>query len=70
MECKMKKLNLKIKGMHCSSCSKLLEGELEDNGVSSKIDSVSGKALINFDEKKISETKIKSIIKQLGYKIL
>lgn len=63
------KKTLKISGMHCTSCSKLVESELEDNGVSSKVDFASGKAIIDFDEKKISEDKIKSLIKGLGYNL-
>ena len=65
----VKKITLIIKGMHCISCSKVVEGELEDNGVSSKIDFKSGKAIIDFDEKTISEDKIKNLIKNLGYEI-
>ena len=65
----MKSIILKIEGMHCASCSKLVEGELEDNGVFSKVDAASGKATIEFDEKKISEDKIKQLIRGLGYKI-
>jgi Cu+-exporting ATPase len=62
----MKKI-FKISGMHCASCSKLIEGELEDNGVSSKVYSPSGKATIEFNPERISEDKIKSLIKNLGY---
>ena len=67
-EDKMKKI-FTIKGMHCESCSKLIESELEDNGIFSKIDFKSGKAVINFDEKKISEDRIKSLIKNLSYNL-
>lgn len=63
------KITLKISGMHCTSCSKLVESELEDNRISSKVDFASGKAIIDFDPKKISEDKIKSLIKNLGYKV-
>ncbi len=62
----MKKLNLNIKGMHCSSCSKLIEGELQDKGIKAQVQE-SGKALIEFDEKKITEQQIKDTIKELGY---
>ena len=65
----MKKITLKILGMHCASCSKLVEGELEDNGVSSKIDYASGKAAIHFNPKNMSEDKIKDLIKNLGYNV-
>lgn len=62
----MKKINLTIKGMHCSSCAKLIELELQDKVNAVKIEE-SGKSLIEFDEKKISEQQIKDIIRELGY---
>lgn len=63
----MKKINLIIKGMHCSSCSKLIQSELEDKGTKAQVQDT-GKAIIEFDEKKISEQQIKDIITELGYK--
>ena len=62
----MKKI-IQITGMHCKSCSMLIKSELEDLGVKSEINSESGKAVIEFDESKITLEKIKEIIKQLGY---
>lgn len=52
--------------MHCSSCSKLIESELQDKGVKAQVQE-SGKAIIEFDEKKISEQQIKNVITELGY---
>ena len=60
------KTNLNIKGMHCKSCAKLIESEFQDKVKSIKVEE-SGKATIDFDEKKISLQKIKEIIKELGY---
>ena len=66
----MAKINLKIKGMHCKSCSMLIADALEDIGVkSSKIDADSGEARIEFDEKTVTAEKIKQAIKAEGYKI-
>ncbi len=62
----MKKLNLNIKGMHCSSCSKLIQSELQDKGIKAQVQDT-GKAIIEFDERKVSEQQIKDIIKELGY---
>jgi len=62
----MKKLNLTIKGMHCKSCAKLIESELQDKVKTIQVQE-SGKALVEFDETKITENQIKSIIKELGY---
>ena len=49
--------------MHCGSCAKMIEMELEE-----KVDSISGKAEIDFDDDKISESEIKDIILKMGYK--
>ncbi len=57
------KLKLNIQGMHCGSCAKMIEMELEE-----KVDSISGKAEIDFDDDKISESEIKDIILKMGYK--
>ncbi|MBU0460349.1 MAG: cation transporter [Nanoarchaeota archaeon] len=66
----MAEINLKIKGMHCNSCAMLIADALEDLGVKkSKIDAKSGKAVIEFDEKKITAEKIKQAIKKEGYKV-
>jgi copper chaperone CopZ len=58
-----------IKGMHCNSCAMMIENELEDRGIKSKIDFANEKAEVEFDEKKISEKEIKKIIEKLGYNI-
>ena len=55
--------------MHCPSCSKIIEMELEGKVNSSNIDPKSGKAIIDFDDKKISEKKIIEIITKAGYKV-
>ena len=55
--------------MHCESCSKIIEMELEGKVESTNIDSKSGKAEINFDPKKISERQIVEIINKAGYKV-
>ncbi|MBI5530033.1 MAG: heavy-metal-associated domain-containing protein [Candidatus Doudnabacteria bacterium] len=60
---------LKINGMHCSSCSMNIDGELEDTDGVIKADTSYAKAQISveFDESKISLEKIKGIIKTVGY---
>jgi len=47
----------------------MIENELEDRGIKSKIDFANEKAEVEFDEKKISEKEIKKIIEKLGYNI-
>ncbi len=64
-----KKIKLNIQGMHCGSCAKMIEMELEEKVNKIKVDSISGKAEIDFDDDKISESEIKDIILKMGYKI-
>lgn len=66
----MKKIKLKIEGMHCGSCVMNIEGELEDAvGVKkSKVNFAAQTAEVEFDEGKINIEKIQEIIKSLGYK--
>ena len=62
------KTTLNIKGMHCGSCSKIIEMELSDKVKSISVNHETEKATIDFDDKKISLQQIKDIIKQAGYK--
>lgn len=66
----MKKILLKIEGMHCGSCVMNIEGELEDTeGIQkSKVNFASQTAEVEFDEEKIQLEEIKKIIHALGYK--
>ena len=63
------KIFLRIKGMHCESCEKLIKSELEEDVKKIKIDIKSGKAEFEFDESKTGEKEIKEKIRNLGYKI-
>lgn len=64
----MKKI-IKVEGMHCVSCAKIIEMEFEDKANSISVDADKGSVEIDFDEKNISEKQIKEIISKLGYKI-
>ena len=64
----MKKI-FKIGGMHCESCAKIIEMELNDFVNSIKVNVSKGMAEIDFDERNISEGKIKEIISKAGYSI-
>lgn len=55
--------------MHCKSCSMLIKSELEDLGVKAEINHETGKAIIEFDEKKTSLDKIKAAISKAGYSV-
>jgi copper chaperone CopZ len=60
-----------VKGMHCKSCEMLIEDSLEEqDGVNSvQASHAKGFVSVDFDESKISEEKIKSVIKAEGYEV-
>lgn len=67
----MKRLELKVKGMHCSSCEMLLKDSLEDAGAKAlEISHKKGMAVVEYDEGKLDEPAIKSIIRKEGYKVV
>ncbi len=64
----MKKI-LKVKGMHCNSCSILIENELKKNVNKVSANFSSGEVTIDYDSGKISEKQICKKIESLGYSI-
>ncbi len=64
-------LILKIDGMHCSSCSMNIDGDLEDlDGVMSATTSYKKQeSKIEYDDSKVDEGQIKKVIENLGYKV-
>jgi len=66
----MNQIKLKIEGMHCSSCEKIIGLELEDlSGVSDiKIDSKNGTGSITLNDDSTSEEQIIKTIEAAGYK--
>ncbi len=63
----IKKQTLKLKGMHCTSCAKLIEAALAEERITAKVDFASNKVDIKYDERKISIEQIIKIIKEEGY---
>ena len=65
----VKKVILKISGMHCTSCALDIDGMLEDtNGIlSSNTNYAKSQTEVEFDKDKVSESKIAEIIKKVGY---
>ncbi len=65
------KLELKISGMHCTSCGLNIDGELEDlEGVISSQTSYAGsKVKVEFDPEKIDRKKIVETISSLDYTV-
>lgn len=64
-----KKVLFKITGMHCTSCSMNIDGELEDtDGVTSASTSYAKQQTsVEFDESKLKLDDITLIIKKAGY---
>ncbi|MDO8442820.1 MAG: heavy metal translocating P-type ATPase [bacterium] len=66
----MEKIILEISGMHCASCSAIIENALkEEEGIkSANVNFGTEKAYLEFDSVEISIARIKKIIEKLGYK--
>ncbi len=65
----MRKLKLKIEGMHCSSCAMNIDFGLEDIGVkNAKTSYAKQKTEVEFNEEKINPQQIIEQIKKTGYK--
>lgn len=63
----MVQIKLKISGMHCNSCSQLIEATLKDKVKNVKASYAKEEVIVDFDENKISEEEIIKEIKKLGY---
>jgi len=66
------KITLKLSGLHCTSCSLNIDGELEETAgiVSSNTSYAKSESVIEYDSKIINIIKIKSIIKGIGYEVV
>jgi P-type Cu+ transporter len=66
------KLVLKVKGMHCASCSVLIDKLLakQDGVVSVKTSYGAEKVALEFEESKISLEKIDEFVNKLGYDVI
>jgi len=66
----MKKINLDIVGMHCSSCAMNIDFDLEDlEGVkTAKTNYAKQKCEVEFDENKITVKEVLNQIQKTGYK--
>jgi P-type Cu+ transporter len=66
----MKKIKLKIEGMHCTSCAMSIDGDLEDyvKGVkSAKTSYAKQECEVELSDEKVSSEKIIDQIKKTGY---
>ena len=65
----MKKIKLKIEGMHCTSCAMNIDGELEDTeGVKqSNTNYAKQQTEVEFDPDRLTDNQIIELIKKVGY---
>lgn len=65
----MKKIVLNVKGMHCKSCEVVLTDDFQEQDGVKKVDvsCAKGTVAVEYDEKKISEEKMRGIIRKEGY---
>ncbi len=63
---------LKIDGMHCTSCSMSIDGELEevDGVIESNTSYAKSKTKVTYNPKLVDLEKIKQVIESLEYKIV
>jgi len=63
------KKTIKLKGLHCTSCALLIEGELEDIGVKAVCNWAKGTVDVEFDPDRINDTHIKEAVERAGYSV-
>jgi Cu+-exporting ATPase len=65
----MKKTDLDIKGMHCASCSTLINRSLSkaDGVKEANVNYATGKALVIYDDSKLKDTDLIKIVQSKGY---
>lgn len=63
------KTTFTLSGLHCVGCSLLVEGELEDIGVTAKVHYAKQLIECTYDEKKITRADIVKIIEKCGLRV-
>lgn len=66
----MTKKTYKVTGMDCTSCAMIIEGDLEDAGVKARCNYVKETLEVEYDEDRMSEEKIASVVSQAGYSMV
>lgn len=64
-------ITLKIDGMHCTSCSMNIDGELEDTPgvIEANTNYAQAKSVIIYDPKVVTPDKLKKVIESLDYTV-
>jgi len=67
-----KKVILKLDGLHCTSCSLNIDGELEDmpGVISANTSYAKSQSQIEFDPQQVNKQKIKQAVEKLGYQVI
>lgn len=65
-------VTLKLDGLHCTSCSLNIDGELEETAgvIKSSTSYAKSESVVEFDSKLVKVSKLKSVIESLGYKVV
>ncbi|MFA6512566.1 MAG: heavy-metal-associated domain-containing protein [Patescibacteria group bacterium] len=66
----MIKKTYKLSGLHCTACSLLIEGEIEDLGAKADCNYADQEVKVEYDPKKIAEGKIIEAIEKQGYEVV
>ena len=63
---------LKLSGLHCTSCSLNIDGELEEllGVISSKTSYAKQESVVVYDPKLVTPSQFTSVIEKLGYKVI
>ncbi len=61
------KKNYKVHGMHCSSCAMLIEGELEDRGLTGACSYAKGIVEVETDDGVINDEVVREAVEAAGY---
>ena len=64
-------VTFKIDGMHCTSCSMNIDGELEDTDgvIGAQTSYANATTKVNYDPEKVDTEKLEAVIKSAGYSV-
>lgn len=65
----MVKKTYKVKGMHCTSCAMLIEGELEDIGAKATCSYAKQFVDVEYDQTKLTDADVRGAIARAGYQV-
>jgi len=65
-------VKIKIDGMHCTSCSMNVDGEMEelDGVISSTTSYAKQTSIVEYDPNKVNLKQLQKVITDLGYKVI